>query len=127
MANLNTIFIMGNLTRDPESRYLQGGTPVCTLPLASNRTYTGSNGQKKDEVCYVDVIVFGKPAESCGQYLKKGRQVLIEGRLQYRTWEDKDGGKHSKHEVVADRVQFMGGPKGNAQGAVAQSEEEAPF
>ncbi len=125
MAQFNKVIFLGNLTRDPEMRTLPGGTPVCTLGLASNRSFTGQNGEKKEDVCFIDVVVFGKAAESCGQYLTKGRQVLIEGRLQYRTWE-KDDRKHSKHEIVADRVQFIGGPKGKTEGAAAQ-EEEVPF
>jgi len=125
MAQFNKVIFLGNLTRDPEMRNLPGGTPVCTLGLASNRSFTTQNGEKKEDVCFIDVVVFGKPAESCGQYLTKGRQVLIEGRLQYRTWE-KDDRKHNKHEIVADRVQFIGGPKGKAAGAAAD-EEEVPF
>jgi single-strand DNA-binding protein len=126
MASLNRVFFMGNLTRDPETRYLPNGTPVCTLPLASSRSFTGKGGEEKEEVCFVDVVVFGKPAESCGQYLTKGRQVLVEGRLSYRRWDGKDGAKHSKHEILADRVQFIGGPK-RAEGAAKPAEKEVPF
>jgi single-strand DNA-binding protein len=109
MANLNTVVLLGNLTRDPEVRYTPSGTPVATLGLAvNNRMKQGD--EWKDDPCFIDVVVFGKQAESCGEYLSKGQPVLVEGRLRYRTWEGQDGQKRSKHEVSAFRVQFM--PKG---------------
>jgi single-strand DNA-binding protein len=110
MANLNKVFLMGNLTRDPELRYVPSGAPVATFGLAVNRRYVTQHGEKKDEVCFVRVVVFGKQAESCSQHLSKGRLVFIEGRLQYRAWEQ-DGQKRSTLDIVADRVQFLGGPK----------------
>lgn len=110
MANLNKVFLMGNLTRDPELRYVPSGAPVATFGLAVNRRYVTQHGDKKDEVCFVRVVVFGKQAESCSQHLNKGRLVFIEGRLQYRSWEQ-EGQKRSTLDVVADRVQFLGGPK----------------
>lgn len=121
MASLNKVFMMGNLTRDPELRYVPSGAPVATFGLAVNRTFVTQHGDKKDEVCFVRVVVFGKQAESCSQYLTKGRPVFIEGRLQYRAWEQ-DGQKRSTLDIVADRVQFLGAPPGKT-GAVA---EEAP-
>jgi single-strand DNA-binding protein len=109
MASLNNVILMGNLTRDPEVRYTPSGTPVATLGLAvNNRIKQGD--EWKDDPCFIDVVVFGKQAESCGEYLSKGQPVLVEGRLRYRTWEGQDGQKRSKHEVLAFRVQFM--PKG---------------
>lgn len=108
MANLNKVFLMGNLTRDPELRYVPSGAPVATFGLAVNRRYVTQSGEKKDEVCFVRIVVFGKQAESCSQYLSKGRPVFIEGRLQYRAWEQ-DGQKRSILDVIADRVQFLGG------------------
>jgi single-strand DNA-binding protein len=109
MASLNNVILMGNLTRDPEVRYTTSGTPVATLGLAvNNRMKQGD--EWKDDPCFIDVVVFGKQAESCGEYLSKGQPVLVEGRLRYRTWEGQDGQKRSKHEVSAFRVQFM--PKG---------------
>ena len=110
MANLNKVFLMGNLTRDPELRYVPSGAPVATFGLAVNRRYVTQHGEKKDEVCFVRVVVFGKQAESCSQHLSKGRLVFIEGRLQYRSWEQ-DGQKRSTLDIVADRVQFLGGPR----------------
>jgi single-strand DNA-binding protein len=110
MANLNHIILLGNLTRDPEVRYTPSGTPVATLGVAvNNRMKQGD--EWKDDPCFIDVVVFGKQAESCGEYLSKGQPVLIEGRLRYRSWEGQDGQKRSKHEVSAFRVQFM--PKGS--------------
>jgi single-strand DNA-binding protein len=109
MASLNNVVLLGNLTRDPEVRYTPSGTPVATLGLAvNNRVKQGD--EWKDDPCFIDVVVFGKQAESCGEYLSKGQPVLVEGRLRYRTWEGQDGQKRSKHEVSAFRVQFM--PKG---------------
>jgi single-strand DNA-binding protein len=109
MASLNSVVLLGNLTRDPEVRYTPSGTPVATLGLAvNNRMKQGD--EWKDDPCFIDVVVFGKQAESCGEYLAKGQSILVEGRLRYRTWEGQDGQKRSKHEVTAFRVQFM--PKG---------------
>lgn len=110
MANLNRVFLMGNLTRDPELRYLASGTAVANLRMAVNRRYRAQNGELKEEACFVTVVVWGKQAESCSQYLNKGRSVFIEGRLQNRSWETEDGQKRSVMEVRADRVQFLGRP-----------------
>jgi single-strand DNA-binding protein len=118
MANLNKVFMMGNLTRDPELRYVPSGAPVTTFGLAVNRTFVTQHGDKKDEVCFVKVVVFGKQAESCSQYLTKGRPVFIEGRLQYKAWEQ-DGQKRSTLDIVADRVQFLGSP-GKPSGAASE-------
>jgi single-strand DNA-binding protein len=110
MASLNKVLIMGNLTRDPEIRHTPGGSAVCELGLALNRKYM-SNNQEQEEVCFVDVTVWGKQAESCGRYLEKGAPVFIEGRLKLDQWQDKNSGAgRSKLGVVAERVQFM--PRG---------------
>ena len=90
MANYNKIILMGNLTRDPELRYTANGTAVANFGLATNRRYK-QGGELKEEVCFVDIVVFGKQAENCGEYLNKGKSVLIDGRLQYRRWENEDG------------------------------------
>ncbi|MBI3014097.1 MAG: single-stranded DNA-binding protein [Candidatus Tectomicrobia bacterium] len=106
MAGLNRIFLLGNLTRDPELRYTPNGTPVSTFGLAVNRRY--KQGEEwKEEVCFVDIVVYGRQAKSCGEFLSKGRLAFIEGRLQWRSWETEDGQKRSKHEVVAMNVQFL--------------------
>jgi single-strand DNA-binding protein len=110
MASLNKVMLIGNLTRDPEVAYIPSGTPVAKLGLAVSRKYTTANKETKEEVCYVNVVVWGKQAEACGQYLVKGRPIFVEGRLQYEEWE-KDGQKRNALKVVAERVQFLGSPK----------------
>ncbi len=110
MASLNKVFLIGNLTRDPELRYVPSGAPVVTFGIAVNRTFLTPQGEKREEVCFVRVVVFGKQAESCSQFLTKGRLVFIEGRLQYRSWEQ-NGQKRNALDVVADRVQFLGSPR----------------
>ncbi len=108
MANLNKVFLIGNLTKDLELKYNKNGQPVTNMRIAVNRVYTTQNGEKKEEVCYVNVVVWGKQAESCNAYLKKGSSVFVEGRLQLRSWEDEETKqKKSMLEVVADRVQFL--------------------
>src|SRR3990172_6962635 len=109
MANFNRVILVGNLTRDPELRYAPSGAPVCSFDLAVNRSYTTQAGERRDEVCYITIVVWGKQAETCAEYLKKGRGALIEGRLTQRSWETPDGKKRSKHEVVGERVHFLGG------------------
>ena len=121
MASYNKVILMGNLTRDPELRYTPSGAPVCNFDLAMNRSYTTQAGEKKDEVCFMTIVVWNKQAEICGEHLAKGRSVLVEGRLQQRSWETPEGQKRTKIEVVAERVQFIGG-KGNGSGAKAGGE-----
>jgi single-strand DNA-binding protein len=110
MATLNVIMLFGHLTRDPEVRYSPTGTPVATLGFAVNTRVKGQDGQWREDPCFVDVVVFGTQAEACGEYLGKGAPALVEGRLQYRTWEDSQGNRRSTHEVVASRVQFIPRP-----------------
>ena len=108
MAQLNKVFLMGNLTRDPELRRLPSGSAVTELGLALNRSYTGKDGEKREEVVFIDVTVWDRQAETCCQYLKKGRAVHVEGYLKMDSWEDKaTGEKRSKLKVQADRVQFL--------------------
>lgn len=108
MANLNKVFLIGNLTRDPELRYIPSGAAVASFGLATNRVYTASSGEKKQETCFVKVVVWGKMAEICGEYLSKGSPVFVEGRLQYRAWDSPNGEKRSALEVRAERIQFLG-------------------
>lgn len=116
MASLNKVFLMGNLTRDPELRYTPSGMAVCKLGLAVGRRYRDKNSNEmKEETCFVDITVWGKTGENCSQYLAKGRPVLIEGRLRYSTWET-EGQKRSKLEVVAENVQFMPRTSPTSQG-----------
>ena len=135
MAALNKVMLIGNLTRDPELRYIPSGTAVVKLGLAVNREYMDrTSGEKKEDVCFVDITVWGKQAEACNQYLSKGRPVFVEGRLEFSTWESKEGEKRSKLEVVADRVQFLGsrrdegggGKEGDASGPRRVATRGAP-
>ena len=122
MANLNRVLLIGNLTRDPELRYTPSGTPVANLRVAVNSSFKDQAGQRKEEACFVTVVVWNKQAEICNQYLKKGRSVFIEGRLIYRSWEQA-GKTRSTLEVRADRVQFLGPPKGSPEPAEALAAE----
>lgn len=107
MTSFNKVILLGNLTRDPEIRYMPNGTAVANFALAVNRKYRQGD-ETKEEVSFIDVVVFGKNAENCGQYLNKGDAALIEGRLQQRRWDDKETGqKRSKVEVAAQSVTFM--------------------
>src|SRR5438477_12574569 len=109
MAGYNRIVLVGNLTRDPDYKQLASGQAVCRLGLATNRQFKNRQTTSMvQEVCYIDIDVWGAQAESCRQYLKKGRPVLIEGRLKFDSWEDQSGQTRSKHSVVADRVVFLG-------------------
>lgn len=111
MADVNLVVLVGRLTRDPEVRYTPSGTAIAQLGLAIGRKYKDQSGQLKEDTTFVDIDVFGRQAETAGQYLAKGRTVLIEGRLQLDQWEDKNSGqKRSKLKVVGNRVQFLGGP-----------------
>lgn len=108
MAGYNRVVIMGNLTRDPEYKQLASGQAVCKLGLATNRQFKNKQtGSMVQEVCYIDVDVWGAQAESCRQYLQKGRPVLVEGRIKFDSWDDANGQTRSKHSIVADRVVFL--------------------
>ncbi|MDD5495678.1 MAG: single-stranded DNA-binding protein [Candidatus Omnitrophica bacterium] len=107
MANLNKVFLIGNLTRDPELRYVPSGTAVATFTIAVNRVYKSQAGENKEETSFIRVVVWGRRAEVCGEYLSKGSPVFVEGRLQSRNWESQDGQKRSTIEVIADNVQFL--------------------
>jgi single-strand DNA-binding protein len=110
MANLNRVFLIGNLTKDPELRYTPSGMAVSNLRLAINHRFKDKTGELKQDTCFINVVVWDKQAETCNQYLQKGRSVLIEGRLQSRSWQDNEGKNRSVVEVRADRVVFLGGP-----------------
>jgi len=113
MANLNKVFLIGNLTKDPELRYTPNGMAVVNLRLAVNHRFKDRSGEVRQEACFINVVVWDKQAESCNQYLQKGRLILIEGRLQQRSWQDKEGNNRNVIEVRADRVVFLG--SGQAQ------------
>lgn len=105
--DLNKVLMVGNLTRDPEMRYSGSGTGICKLGMALNRKYRKQDGEMQEETTFVDITVFGRQAETCNEYLKKGSGALIEGRLNYESWQAQDGSKRNKLTVVAERVQFM--------------------
>ena len=106
-ASLNRVFLIGNLTRDPELRYLPSGQAVATFTVAVNRVYTAGTGERKEDTSFIRVVVWARRAEVCNEYLRKGSPVFVEGRLQSRTWEAQDGTKRSSIEVVANNVQFL--------------------
>lgn len=132
MANLNKVFLIGNLTRDPELRSTQSGTNVCKFGLAVNRKFTTQAGSK-EETTFVDLTAFGRQAEVINQYCTKGKPLFVEGRLQFSTWETKEGQKRSKLDVIVENFQFLGqgsgqaggggGSGGSARGAASASED----
>lgn len=117
---MNDVKLLGNLGNDPETRYTNSGKPVCTLRLATNEAFTDPQGNRQNRTEWHRVIVWNKNAENCGRYLSKGRQVLVQGRLQTRQWEDKKGVTRFTTEIVARSVQFLGG----GQQAQQQTEEQ---
>jgi len=119
MSTLNKVFLMGNLTRDPEVRYTPSGTAVGDLGVAVNETYKNKAGETVESTVFVDVEVWARQAETCAEYLYKGSPVFVEGRLKLDQWENKQGEKRSKLRVRADRVQFLGSPKKSASVADA--------
>ncbi len=124
MASFNKVILLGNLTRDPEVRYTPKGTAVTELGMAVNRVYTAENGEKREETTFVDVTLWGRTAEIAGEYLKKGRPVFIEGRLQLDTWDDKQSGqKRSKLKVVGEGLQLLGGRPGGGAGGGGGDDE----
>ena len=107
----NKIILVGNITRDIELRYTQGGTAVSTTAIATSRKYKGQDGTQKEEVCFVDITFFGRTAEVANQYLKRGSKVLVEGKLKLDQWTDQSGGKRSKHTVTVESMQMLGDGK----------------
>ena len=127
MASFNKVILVGNLTRDPELRYTPKGTAVAKIGLAVNRTWKNEAGETKEEVAFIDVDCWGRTAENVGQYMRKGSSMLVEGRLKLDTWDDKQTNqKRSKLTVVAEAVQFLGSPRGTADGAPAAERSARP-
>lgn len=124
MGNINRVFLMGNLTRDPEIRKTQSGVPVSDLGLAVNEKYKSKTGQLVESVCFADIVVWGKQAEICAQYLNKGAPVVVEGRLQLDQWQNDKGEKRSRLRVKADRIQFLPRGKNGKQAEPAKGEPE---
>jgi len=121
VANFNKVILMGNLTRDVELRAISSGQQLAKIGLAVNRNYTTASGEKREEVTFVDCEAWGKTAEVMAKYLAKGRPVMIEGRLKYDQWDDKDGNKRSALRVVIETFQFVGAPGGGQGGGGGQS------
>lgn len=120
MASFNKVIVAGNLTRDPELRYTPKGTAVCKFALAVNRNWTSETGEKKEEVTFIDIDAFGRQAEVISQYMKKGRALLVEGRLKLDQWDDKQTGqKRSRLGVVLESFSFIDGGRGEGGGAPA--------
>ena len=127
MRGFNKVILMGNLTRDPQLKYLPSQTAVVEFGLAMNRKWKTPQGEERDEVCFVDCSAFGKQAEVINQYCTKGKQLFVEGRLKYDQWEDKQGGgKRSKMSVVVENFQFLGGPGGAGGGPEEPEGGERP-
>jgi single-strand DNA-binding protein len=122
MANFNKVILVGNLTRDPQLKYLPNQTAVVDFGLAINHRWRTASGEQREDTCFIDCSCFGKSAETINQYVRKGQPILVEGRLQFDTWQGQDGQKHSKHRVFVQSFQFMGGPR---QGAGAAPEAPA--
>ena len=126
--SLNKVQLIGHLGQDPDLRYLPtSGQPVASFSIATDEAFTGNDGTRQERVEWHQVVVFGKAAESCKEYLKKGRQVYVEGRLRTREFEAKNnGGKRQRTEVIAQRIQFLGTPPADAKGAAAAEEPVPP-
>jgi single-strand DNA-binding protein len=124
MASFNKVILLGNLTRDPEIKYTPKGTAIANIGLAVNRVYSNEQGEKIEETTFVDVELWGRTAEIAQEYLRKGRPVLIEGRLKLDTWDDKQSGqKRSKMRVVGEAMQLLGGRDGGSGGGGGESSE----
>ena len=125
--SLNKVMLIGNLGQDPEMRYTPSGKPLTKFQLAANRSWTTSDGEKKSETEWFNIVAWGKLAEICNQYLKKGKQVYIEGRLQTRRWQDDDGANHSSVEVVAQEMIMLDGRPEEIEADAPPAEDDYPF
>lgn len=118
---LNKAFIVGNLTKDPELKAIASGSKVCTFGVATNRVYKDKDGNRQENVEYHNIVAWGRTAELVAQYMKKGNQILVEGRIQTRSWDAQDGTKKYRTEIVADSIQFGNRPSGSGAGANANA------
>ena len=125
MTGFNRVVLVGNLTRDPQLRQIPSGISVADIALAANETYKNREGKQVETTCFVDIVAWGRQAETCGQYLAKGSPILVEGRLQLDQWETKEGQRRSKLRVKADRVRFLGRPRRDAEIADAPANESS--
>ena len=127
MASVNKAILVGNLGRDPELRYTKSGGPVCNFTLATNEKWKGQDGQLNERTEWHRVVAFGRTGELCAQYLAKGRSVYLEGRIQTREWEDKEGSKRYTTEIIANTVQFLGGRGGSGGGGDSPGPAGSPL
>ena len=125
--SVNRVILLGRLGQDPELKYTPSGTPVCTFSLATSENWSDKNGQRQERTEWHRIVVWGKMGERCNQYLGKGRQAYVEGRLQTRSWEGKDGQKRYTTEINAVNVQFLGAPAGEKQPSDSKPEENNNF
>ncbi|MBA3458896.1 MAG: single-stranded DNA-binding protein [Deltaproteobacteria bacterium] len=126
MAGVNKVILVGNLGADPDMRYTPSGQGVCEMRLATGESWNDKNGQRQERTEWHRVVVWGKRAEVCSKYLSKGRQVYVEGRIQTRSWDDKDGNKKYMTEIIAQEVVFIGGGKGGEGGARGKDGDAPP-
>ena len=126
MASYNRVILAGNLTRDPQLSYTPSNTPVCEFGMASNRRWRDRDGNQKEDVCYVSLTAYGRQAETINQYMTKGRPLLVEGRLRFRQWTDKEGQNRSRLDVVVENFQFLGGAPGAGGGPARDAAGPAP-
>ena len=124
--NLNKVFVLGNLTRDPELRQTTTGQTVCSFSIATNRKFTDKTGQKQEQVEFHNIVAWGRQAEIINQYLHKGSMILVEGRLQTRSWQDQQGAKHWKTEIIAEQIQLGPRPSGGTYGQDRTANPTAP-
>lgn len=124
MSSLNQVFLIGNLTRDPEVRTIAGGTTVAEIRLAVSDNYKDKEGKQVERTCFTEVVVWGKQAEACQQFLKKGAPVMVEGKLQLDQWTTEQGDKRSKLRIRAGRIQFLGRPTAKTERASSPEHEE---
>lgn len=132
MISINKVILVGNVTKDPELKSTPSGTKVCSFSIATNRTFKDADGSKKEEAEFHNIVLFGKQAENTAQYMKKGSQIMIEGRIRTRSWDKEDGTKAYRTEIVGDVVQFGSKPQGDATPKANGSqepvdEEDIPF
>ena len=125
-GNINRVVLVGNLTRDPELRHTPSGTPVCSLRLAVNTRRKDESGQWTDKPNYFDITVWGQQGENCAQYLAKGRPVAVDGRLEWREWQDQSGNKRQSVDIIADSVQFLGSREGGENGGRFTPQSDVP-
>jgi single-strand DNA-binding protein len=126
MAGLNKVMLIGNVGKDPEMRYTANGSAVTSFSLAVNRTYQANDGERREETQWFEIVTWNKLAELCSQFLQKGRQTYVEGRLHTRSWEGQDGQKHYRTEVVANTVLFLGSGGGGNAARMMDTYDDAP-